>query len=279
MKTFTLVLIAVISIANAAKDDKDKRAAQTTKLSPDVAYATAKVTPQTFSREEDDQQQYIRQQVQYAPANYKQEQQYLQQYSQPGKATAQPIQYSLASDVSSFSYQSPVVSYSNQGLLKQTIGNYQSAPEPKQAPQRVVYRQQQYTQPQEEQQVQYVPRYVYKSQAQAQAQPQEAYQQAQSYQTEAQPTYQQVAYKAQPQAQVAYQSQPVYYRAQTQSQAQTAPVQYVRAVPAEAYQKYIAALRAQQEQQEQAGAYSQPQQQYQYVRYTPTTRTAGVSYA
>ncbi|XP_017772077.1 PREDICTED: RNA polymerase II degradation factor 1-like [Nicrophorus vespilloides] len=157
---FFLVVVAV-ALAKEQTADKEKRGATyTTQRNYGGAEAAyAKVSPQTFgatSKELAYAQQPQYQQIKYtqsqqAPQAAYQQQQYEQQYEQayaqptvtklaPSKvayAAQAPAQvpYSLASDVSSFSYNSPLVAYSNLGLIMQSSGKTAQA----QAPQQVQY--------------------------------------------------------------------------------------------------------------------------------------------
>lgn len=145
--------------------------------------------------------------------------------------------FSLASDVSTFSYNSPVVRYSNLGLLSQINGNqkeetinYQSAAAPAPA-QRTVYYQPSQSQAQPKTRVQYVPQYeAYTQQEQKSAEPSQNYVISPKYVSASQGV---------PQQRYVYVSAQEAAQAQAQSEsAQANPQQYVyQAIPQSRYQQ------------------------------------------
>ncbi|XP_022899861.2 bromodomain-containing protein DDB_G0280777-like [Onthophagus taurus] len=177
-----------------------------------------------------------------------------------------PIQYSSAADVSSFKFQSPLVTYSNLGVLQQSIGKGAEQPSSRQFPHQTA--QQTYQVPTHHQSAQQQP-----------AQPQQ--QQQQTYYQQPQFVYKpgkvelpQVTYPSQQEKLQIYSQAPqtfqtaskqpqqvVYQQVGTPKQAASIPQQLVYAVPQQYTVQYV---------QQEAHSVPQPQYvnapQYQYVQ-------------
>ncbi|XP_057672131.1 uncharacterized protein LOC130903811 [Diorhabda carinulata] len=134
---FICMSIVTFAVLAGAENPKDKRLAvdPNTGYHQQQTYSQQSTQPEYLATQNQPQQYYQSETPQTQAISYSQPQtKYssaaatpIQKYSFLSQQPKKQIQYSSAADVSSFSYNSPIVSYSNLGLLKQIAGQAASA--------------------------------------------------------------------------------------------------------------------------------------------------------